>query len=178
LEVLRRGDELPEVRPAGRMYEVNIAANPDDFLDWDAPLSAQPERVREALAGISETYPGADVFDPASPFFKPEQRGSGLYGRLKGEAIEAGRATGRGGAAAVLREAGIPGIRYLDQGSRGAGDGTRNYVVFDENLITILRKYGIGAAVAGGGYALTQDEYAMLAGDQDAQGAPQPGYAF
>jgi hypothetical protein len=41
----------------------------------------------------------------------------------------------------TLKEAGIPGIRYLDQGSRGAGNGTRNYVVFDDSLINILAKY-------------------------------------
>ncbi len=39
-----------------------------------------------------------------------------------------------------LQELGIPGIRYLDQGSRGAGQGTYNYVVFpgNENLLRIL----------------------------------------
>ena len=42
----------------------------------------------------------------------------------------------------ALSEAGIPGIKYLDGGSRGAGEGTRNFVVFDEKLITILKKYG------------------------------------
>jgi hypothetical protein len=33
-------------------------------------------------------------------------------------------------ASSMLRQAGIPGIRYLDQGSRGAGQGTSNFVVF------------------------------------------------
>jgi hypothetical protein len=42
---------------------------------------------------------------------------------------------------------GIPGIKYLDQGSRGAGEGSRNYVVFDDKLVSILKKYGIPAAV-------------------------------
>jgi hypothetical protein len=37
-----------------------------------------------------------------------------------------------------LREAGIPGIRYLDQGSRGGGEGTRNFVIFDDKLVKIL----------------------------------------
>jgi len=41
-----------------------------------------------------------------------------------------------------LREAGVPGIRYLDQGSRGAGDGTRNYVAFNDRLVDILGKNG------------------------------------
>jgi hypothetical protein len=49
-------------------------------------------------------------------------------------------------ASKAMQEAGIPGIRYLDAGSRGAGDGSRNYVVFDENIINIVRKYGIAAA--------------------------------
>jgi hypothetical protein len=39
-----------------------------------------------------------------------------------------------------LREAGIPGIRYLDQGSRGGGEGTRNFVIFDDKLVKILGK--------------------------------------
>jgi hypothetical protein len=33
-------------------------------------------------------------------------------------------------ASSMLRQAGIPGIRYLDEGSRGAGKGTSNFVVF------------------------------------------------
>lgn len=45
---------------------------------------------------------------------------------------------------------GIPGIRYLDQGSRGAGEGSHNYVVFDAATIDILRKYGLAGLMAGG----------------------------
>lgn len=42
----------------------------------------------------------------------------------------------------ALREAGIPGIRYLDQGSRGQGEGASNYVIFDDSKITITHKNG------------------------------------
>jgi hypothetical protein len=47
---------------------------------------------------------------------------------------------GNAGASQKLREAGIPGIRYLDQGSRGAGTGTRNFVVFpgEEEALKML----------------------------------------
>jgi len=48
----------------------------------------------------------------------------------------------------ALKQAGIPGLKYLDGGSRGAGEGTRNYVIWDDSLIDIARKYGIGLATA------------------------------
>jgi hypothetical protein len=43
----------------------------------------------------------------------------------------------------ALREAGIPGLRFFDAGSRGgAGEGSRNIVVFDDSLIKITKKNG------------------------------------
>ena len=47
-------------------------------------------------------------------------------------------------ASEALRQAGIPGIRYLDQGSRGTGKGTRNIVVFPggEDQVKILKQEG------------------------------------
>jgi len=78
-------------------------------------------------------------------------------------------------AAQALREAGIPGIKYLDAGSRSAGEGSRNFVVFDDSLIDILRKYGVGsiaalppAVLAGLGMTPEQAQAA------DAQSAPLP----
>ena len=51
----------------------------------------------------------------------------------------------------MLQEQGVPGIRYLDEGSRTAGEGSRNYVVFpgNEHLISILKKYGLPISAAG-----------------------------
>ncbi len=48
-----------------------------------------------------------------------------------------------------MNKSGIPGIKYLDQGSRGAGEGSSNYVVFNDKLIDIMKKYGIAGAPAG-----------------------------
>jgi hypothetical protein len=63
-----------------------------------------------------------------------------------------------------LREAGIPGNKYLDQDSRAVGAGTSNYVVFpgNEGLIDILRKFGLllpaaGAANYGGLFQQSQE---------------------
>ena len=42
-----------------------------------------------------------------------------------------------------LAAVGIPGIKYLDQGSRAGGEGTRNYVLFDDKHIDITHKNGV-----------------------------------
>ena len=70
-------------------------------------------------------------------------------------------------AAKRLREAGILGIKYKDAGSRGTDAATQNFVVFDDNLINIVKKYGIAGAAAMLGVASMDVEQAM------AQGAPQ-----
>jgi hypothetical protein len=119
----------------GRMYEVNINAAPEQFLDWDRPLSGQPANVMGAAQKLDPTfvkkYPGEDDLPS----------GQALYNYLR-----ANRGTVT--TSEALREAGIPGIKYLDQGSRGAGSGTNNYVVFDDKIIEILRKYGLAGLAA------------------------------
>jgi hypothetical protein len=34
---------------------------------------------------------------------------------------------------------GIPGTKYFDQGSRAGGDGTRNWVVWDQKLLDRMK---------------------------------------
>jgi hypothetical protein len=189
---------------AGRMYEVNIDANPDDFLDWDRPLSEQSPTVRKALQ--LDNLPGPptqeeimSVFDLAQKrgvdaFEMPEYkalearlanskndawRQMGITAPYRGEdMLRADELTGgqylheleksqsgapvTGGitprASTRIKEAGIPGIKYLDAGSRSAGDGSRNYVVFDDKLISIVKKYGVAALVSAGVLSQTDAE--------------------
>ncbi len=54
------------------------------------------------------------------------------------------------GASEALKEMGVPGIKYLDAGSRGGAEGSRNYVSFDADSMAILRKYGIAGLLGGG----------------------------
>ena len=165
-------DEVLAMNPAdfgrsGRMYEVEVNANPEDFLDWDRPLSEQPQVVRDfANARWQQIYGRAP--DPAiegeyiAKMASPQGGIDSPDWLLRGGPGDAQRER--------LREAGIPGIRYLDAGSRGAGDGSRNYVVFDENLINIVRKYGIAGAAAMLGVSAFDVEQAMAQGQQQPQG--------
>ena len=45
------------------------------------------------------------------------------------------------GASMLFLKHGIPGLRYLDQGSRRAGKGTHNFVVWDEDAMSIEETY-------------------------------------
>ena len=42
----------------------------------------------------------------------------------------------------AFNDSGIPGIRYLDGGSRSAGQGSSNFVAFDPEMIRILERNG------------------------------------
>jgi hypothetical protein len=121
-EILRDGGQGLSAANPGRMYEVNINASPEDFLDWDKQHNEQSKFVTEALAKAK----AAGKFPNAPRRYIP---------RTPEET-------------SALREAGIPGIKYLDQNSRTAGEGSRNYVLFRDDIIDIVRKYGMAAAVS------------------------------
>jgi hypothetical protein len=142
----------------GRMYEVRIDADPEDFLDWDKPLSQQSERVRSAIEaaraeaqakGIGpywQQMKGADTRFRINPEADP--KGAKAYSELKPYFDEgSSRLDGRG-VTDALRDKGVAGIRYLDAGSRNVGDGSRNLVLFRDDIINIVRKYGVAAAAS------------------------------
>jgi len=133
-----------EARP-GHMYEVDISVNPKSLLDWDAPVDAQGSGVINALQslGVEAHRPSVSSMRPGGPL---GTRGESAYKQLSSMLPGGG-----GDAARALREAGVPGVRYLDASSRRAGVGTRNYVMFPgtEDSIRILRKYGLLPATLG-----------------------------
>lgn len=113
----------------GNIYKVDL---PDEhiakMLDWDKPLFEQPTKIQEMAQLWGKTSQGTgDIF--GDQFLKEAQSRFG----------------GAAGAADALRARGIPGVRYLDGGSRGTGAGTSNYVVFpgNEDILTILERNGI-----------------------------------
>lgn len=127
----------------GQVYKVDL---PDEaiarMIDWDKPLSQQAPTVKKAVMATRKNLTPNDIenlggaagvralYDPANKI----DNFLGTWESLRGKQ-DAGEV--------LLREAGIPGLRYLDQGSRAAGQGTSNYVVFDDSLLTILERNGI-----------------------------------
>jgi hypothetical protein len=180
---------------AGSMYQVKINADPEHFLDWDRPLSEQSEAVKQALS--SDRRANDDFYGSAKEYY------NALVGRHSQDApLHLSADASENWAAPVvskdLLDKGIPGIKYLDQGSRTSNNvnelrGTisiltgainrnpgdkylwqqleqaenelkqaekglsRNYVVFDDSLIDILKKYGL-VGLLGGGMAVNANQ--------------------
>jgi hypothetical protein len=225
------------------MYQVRLNASPEDFLDWDAPLSGQSEAVQDAYrrASSSDILSGGTEDWSDNPFFPPEldmslfdnSVGMQAYNTLAQKRLDVIRnmpgerlqniadnldVNPHAAASDALREAGIPGLRYLDGDSRtnpqrlfvdgeeitdpidsaaasmmriwngrqsriamemrnasdhgltaaqrdevlrrlpnfeGADiqwrrEGTSNYVVWDDSIIEILKRYGLIPPVAAG----------------------------
>lgn len=126
------------------MYEVDLNAPVESFLDWDVPIRQQNENVRNwtrsVMGGVPSRMTTEEVLNRANRKFDD---GSNI-GRLSP------------GLSKSLRESGIPGITFVS-------DGARNYIVFDDSIIKILSRYkvaGLGALPAGvlAGMGLTQEQ--------------------
>jgi hypothetical protein len=103
---------IPNPAFPGHMYEVNIGADPEHFLDWDKPLSEQSQHVQDALKA-SNVNPNDTVAAILQRAYRNPMHGGDLVGQPTATPAEVTDA---------LAQRGIPGIRYLDQGSRAARD--------------------------------------------------------
>jgi hypothetical protein len=121
-------------KPGGALYKADI---PDDheLLDWDAPLSEQPESVRKAIQGIIDDLPTEMRWMGDS--IDNDSLGMSLYGAMADISGELNPDMGSTQEAAsyLLKKAGVTGLRYKDGMSRGKEGGTHNYVIWDENRI-------------------------------------------
>jgi hypothetical protein len=138
-------DKGASVLPGGSMYQVQINADPAHFLDWDKPLSEQSPHVQAVINKV------ADNSTPLTTLMMKAEKGTipPLAGRDVIQSLSKGGDYGDPAIAQKLHAAGIPGIRYLDGGSRANGQGSSNHVIFDPASIEILRKYGIAGLMAG-----------------------------
>lgn len=110
----------------GNLYKVDLPDEMiDRMLDWDKPFLNQSQKIKD---------------------WAKEKLPSSVYSQLltqRSGDLVAALAKYQGGsqkASELMREAGIPGIKYLDQASRGAGEGTRNFVLFDPSIAKIIKR--------------------------------------
>jgi hypothetical protein len=124
--------ESGRYKTPGNLYNVDIPDEQiDKMLDWDAPLS--DEMIKRLVdAGLPTESIARGKLGTGKDFYDSLARksaGSSMDGQI-----------GQRKASETLNALGIPGIKYLDQGSRAAGKGTRNFVVFDDKNLKIVKK--------------------------------------
>ncbi|MEY4718470.1 MAG: hypothetical protein RL563_1088 [Pseudomonadota bacterium] len=182
---------------AGNLYKTSLQwpdasreatdpLGPQHFLDWDKPLSEQPEIAKllgdDGINSLSKGYETYKLIEQLARESKPDKDLKSFQSRNEAvdffnKSLQSWKKTGLGDtfkptaktidklyaveypvlskynksgsgpvedASAYLKELGIPGIRYLDGGSRGAGEGSYNYVVFDDQVPKILERNGKG----------------------------------
>ena len=118
----------------GNLYSVELNVEPEDLLDWDKPLSEQSEKIRRA-AGLDEN--AVRRYEQIQVRLNELQKNSGLDSPEWNSLVQKARdirtqyPLNESGqefyknlgkpqeASKKLAAMGIPGIRYLDQGSRG-----------------------------------------------------------
>ena len=144
-QAAKRYDELMVARDSvrnapGSLYKVDL---PDEhiakMLDWDKPLSEQHPDVQAAVNNIKDGLPlSSEGWNP-KPWIEADPLASTFHNTMHREGLLTQDALSD-----ALQKAGVPGIRYLDGGSRGAGAGTSNYVIFpgNENMLQILDRNG------------------------------------
>jgi hypothetical protein len=130
----------------GNLYKVDIPdADIPNMLDWDKPLSQQPANVQNWLKDPYNFYREKLT---AKDIGGNEPTGSLIYNRLQ-ELMSEGKKSdvfanqanlGALNASRELADYGITGVRYLDEGSRGVGKGTSNFVVFEPSQVKILEQ--------------------------------------
>ena len=124
----------------GSLYKADLPDEMiDRMLDWDKPLSEQSAAVREALMPIVK----AAMKKRGTPDRALEYSANRAIGGDIVKDLLVGNGVTRADVSRIMQEAGIPGIRYLDAGSRGqGGSGTRNFVVFpgEEKKVRILER--------------------------------------
>jgi hypothetical protein len=130
--------------PPGFTYKATIPkAMADRMIDLDAPIEQAPKVVQDY-------FRRQDAYKPGQPL--TEHMAIDKF------------------ASAEFSKAGIPGIRYLDAPSRGAGNGSRNYVIFPghEGEIRMGERNGVPIAAREADNALPDATSVKLAGDEPA----------
>ena len=126
----------------GKMYKVALAPKPDELLDYDKTITEQSQKIQDALFGnekIALFLNKRQKEDGLVPDFYVSSQFYDDLSNIMGDDANVSK---------LLSDVGIKGIKYKAGQLSGVKDSeATNYVIFDENLINILAKYGIVGSV-------------------------------
>ncbi|CAB4138485.1 hypothetical protein UFOVP330_76 [uncultured Caudovirales phage] len=158
-ELLDKAESLfrsaePRIETSGRVYEVQVPAAAEDFIDYSLPFNEQSQKVQDFLSGLVDRGMYESTSRALSDAFT-----SGAGGKLIAE---------------EAKKAGLAGNRFPAERF-----GSSNYVLINEDLINIVKKYGIAGAATVLGVSVADVEQALAASGADgttfAKGGPVHG---
>lgn len=121
-------DLLESAAPLGRMYEVNINARPEQFLDWDKG----GQNIYETLA---RQYQRGPSYAPVSNYGAHAASNNLLEQGVQG--------------IRYLDQFSRPVYGSVSGARLNPNNNTNNYVVFNPSIVDILRKYGLAGTLGG-----------------------------
>jgi predicted transcriptional regulator len=117
-----------KVSDKGSLYKVELAPKENEYLLYDKTLGEQTKDIQNKVRKVLTELEGEDLW---------EYRKDLDYRDITDNALEN---VPEPEISRRLKEAGIPGIKYLDGSSRSKGEGDYNYVIFDEADVQITDK--------------------------------------
>lgn len=138
------------------IYDVDLNVKEEELLDWDKSLDEQSEYIKDKIKyavdyfrkySWKEFEDFGRVVDPNGNTtkdiiaFNQEQLKDAQYGKASNfyQFLENYSGSQKDASLALLKQ-GVKGIKYLDYVSREKGEGTRNFVIFDDDLVKINGK--------------------------------------
>ena len=163
-----------KIKDTGKLYETKLKVEPNELFDLDKRLNKQNKAVKEKISSVLDkrlidlnpdlSDPSHSVLDQFNPtdtlreafdqnlaFGLFDRYGYETIGQMHGHEIRASLSAWLGpeNLSKALNSAGIKGNKYKDEFSRGKDGGTSNFVIFDDRVIDISKKYGISIPMAG-----------------------------
>jgi hypothetical protein len=146
-----------KTKPGGRIYKVGITPTSEELLDYDKPLGDQTNKIQSKLKKLinnelnedDAANLGFEAFEISKARKNMLDKNRSVVSFLNDWAVFRGEESS---GEKLLEKYDIPGIKYKANqgvGARNAPEaGVQNFVIFDDALISILKKYGIVGPVA------------------------------
>lgn len=155
----------------GALYEVKIKARQEEFLELDDVIGYQDQPFVEKIFNANPKLQG--LLEDAEDYYTPGGENATGYSvlRVLQETFEPQEY------ADILSNAGIKGFKYKDAQTRFSKKGaTYNYVVFDDKIVDIAKKYGVSLFAAGSvSLGLMTPQQAQAQENPIGAPKPQPG---
>lgn len=142
----RYADRLADLhnKDQGHIYKVDLPAEAvGRMASYEQPLGQQPGSVKAAVEALLND----DVRSYLQGYYGWEKPDDAPFAAILG-ALDISHGNDRAATAESLKNAGIPGVRYLDSHSRGGEQATHNIVCFSDDIPRIVEIDGRATGAA------------------------------